>query len=199
MNLYANLDMRFVSLTLITILFCSVVGQGFTFEFNWEIDETPEGSESATVVEPVQVVVLDEAVAVPSYSASLALMRKYSVHLTPEWSQAHAYRLLQTFESIPKLTNNSYEESPNIPASVWRLINRYLLNGISIEYHVGFTEIVRFEIVDESKFDLNADGEVNILDLVIVANAIGESDSKADVNGDGVVNILDLVQIENHI
>ena len=68
MNLYANLDMRFVSLTLITILFCSVVGQGFAFEFNWEIDETPEGSESATVVEPVQVVVLDEAVAVPSYT-----------------------------------------------------------------------------------------------------------------------------------
>ena len=44
-----------------------------------------------------------------------------------------------------------------------------------------------------------ADGEVNILDLVIVANAIGESDSEADVNGDGVVNILDLVQIANHL
>ena len=39
--------------------------------------------------------------------------------------------------------------------------------------------------------DLNGDGVVNILDLVIVANAFGESEP--DLNGDGVVNILDLV------
>ena len=41
--------------------------------------------------------------------------------------------------------------------------------------------------------DLNGDGVVNILDLVIVANAFGESEP--DLNGDGVVNILDLVII----
>ena len=29
---------------------------------------------------------------------------------------------------------------------------------------VDFTEIVRFEVTDESQFDLNGDGEVNILD-----------------------------------
>ena len=39
--------------------------------------------------------------------------------------------------------------------------------------------------------DLNDDGVVNILDLVIIANAFGESEP--DLNGDGVVNILDLV------
>ena len=43
--------------------------------------------------------------------------------------------------------------------------------------------------------DVNGDGIVNILDLVIVANALGESDSVADVNADGVVNILDLVLV----
>ena len=183
-------------------------------------------------VAPVQVVLLDEAVAVPSYSASLALMRKYSVHLGPEWSARHAYRLLQTFESIPQLTNNSYEESPILPASVWQLTSRHLLNDIEIEYRgeeriVTVSEaafvhatpllaeidgvrgryfskrlhraVVRFEILDASKFDLNSDGEVNILDLVLVAQALGESDSEADVNGDGTVNILDLVQIVNHI
>ena len=39
--------------------------------------------------------------------------------------------------------------------------------------------------------DVNADGVVNIQDLVVVANAFGEA--KPDLNGDGVVNIQDLV------
>ena len=43
--------------------------------------------------------------------------------------------------------------------------------------------------------DVNEDGVVNILDLVVVANAFGESDP--DVNGDGTVNILDLVIVAN--
>ncbi|MCY3743639.1 MAG: leucine-rich repeat domain-containing protein [Candidatus Poribacteria bacterium] len=42
-----------------------------------------------------------------------------------------------------------------------------------------------------NRADLNSDGTVNILDLVIVANALGENEP--DLNGDGVVNILDLV------
>ena len=43
--------------------------------------------------------------------------------------------------------------------------------------------------------DLNNDGIVNILDLVIVANAFGKA--APDLNGDGVVNILDLVIVAN--
>ncbi|MDE0467006.1 MAG: leucine-rich repeat domain-containing protein [Candidatus Poribacteria bacterium] len=43
--------------------------------------------------------------------------------------------------------------------------------------------------------DVNEDGVVNILDLVVVANAFGETDP--DINGDGVVNVLDLVSVAN--
>ena len=43
--------------------------------------------------------------------------------------------------------------------------------------------------------DVNADGTVNVLDLVIMANALGEAEP--DLNGDGVVNIQDLVIVAN--
>ena len=43
--------------------------------------------------------------------------------------------------------------------------------------------------------DLNRDGIVNVLDLVIIANAFGKD--APDVNGDGTVNVLDLVAVAN--
>ena len=43
--------------------------------------------------------------------------------------------------------------------------------------------------------DVNGDGVVNILDLVVVANALGKAEP--DLNGDGIVNILDLVIVAN--
>ena len=44
--------------------------------------------------------------------------------------------------------------------------------------------------------DVNGDGQVNVLDLVQIANALGKS--APDPNGDGVVNILDLVFVAQH-
>ncbi len=43
--------------------------------------------------------------------------------------------------------------------------------------------------------DVNVDGFVNVLDLVVVANAFGKAEP--DLNGDGVVNIQDLVIVAN--
>ena len=46
--------------------------------------------------------------------------------------------------------------------------------------------------------DINADGVVNIQDLVLVAARLGETwEGAEDVNNDGIVNILDLVLIAN--
>ena len=51
-------------------------------------------------------------------------------------------------------------------------------------------------------WDVNGDGGVNILDLVLVAQHLGQPisiNSRADVNGDGTVNILDLVLVAQHL
>ncbi len=49
-------------------------------------------------------------------------------------------------------------------------------------------------------WDLNADGIINILDLVSVSNQFGKSGEGliGDVNEDGTVNILDLVQVASY-
>ena len=51
-------------------------------------------------------------------------------------------------------------------------------------------------------WDVNGDGRVNILDIVLVAQNIGQPvsvNSRVDVNGDGTVNILDLVLVAQHL
>ena len=47
--------------------------------------------------------------------------------------------------------------------------------------------------------DVNGDGVVNILDLILVAQAIGTEKSEPDVNGDGVINVFDLVMVAGAI
>jgi len=53
--------------------------------------------------------------------------------------------------------------------------------------------------------DLNADGVINVLDVVILVNGILGSDlsdsefAAGDVNGDGILNVLDVVLVVNLI
>ena len=61
-------------------------------------------------------------------------------------------------------------------------------------------ELTTNTMIEPVPWDLNADGTVNILDLVAVANQLGESGEglSGDVNMDGEVNILDLVQVASY-
>ena len=49
--------------------------------------------------------------------------------------------------------------------------------------------------------DINLDGIVNILDIVLVVNIVLDSgqNSSADLNFDGIVNILDVILLVNII
>ena len=121
----------------LVVLVFAIASQGEAYTYHWEIDETPQGAESASLIEPVQVVLLDEVVEVASHSASLQLLEKYSVHLGTEWNANHAYSLLRTFESIPQAMNYPYDEEPTVPSSVWMLSDRHIQNDIAVEIRDG--------------------------------------------------------------
>ncbi len=67
----------------------------------------------------------------------------------------------------------------------------------SIQEGQSWEQTWNIDIGMEVVGDVNGDEMVNVLDLVIVANAIGKTEP--DVNGDGIVNVLDLVQVANQI
>ena len=75
------------------------------------------------------------------------------------------------------------------------------LSDVLLTNSAGETFVPRIENgeITEStglKEDVNADGTVNIADLVLVAGALGKTGQHAaDVNGDGQVNIADLVLV----
>lgn len=89
------------------------------------------------MVQPVQVLFLDEPIQVVPHSASLRLMQQYSVLLGTEWNEAQAYRLFQTFESIPQKKNYLTEETPRVPPSLWQLTDQHIQNDIEIRIQDG--------------------------------------------------------------
>ena len=56
-------------------------------------------------------------------------------------------------------------------------------------------EIIINPIIIEKSYDVNGDGEVNILDLTLVAQNFGQSNPQADANEDGTIGIFDLIAV----
>ena len=71
--------------------------------------------------------------------------------------------------------------------SVWPIYHDYALKELF------------FDVQNNSQIlgDLNVDGLVNILDVVMLVNVIlqGESNLFADINFDGEINVIDIVQL----
>ena len=130
---------RFACLSSITLLL-TLISSGHAlaqFTYTWKTDTTYEGTESTTRVQPVQVMFLHQPIQVVPHSSSLRLMQKYSVLLGTEWNAEQAYRLLQTFESVPQLSNDPYKETLEVPSSLWQLTDQHIQNDIEIRIQDG--------------------------------------------------------------
>ena len=57
-------------------------------------------------------------------------------------------------------------------------------------------------VESQPTWDVNADGQVSVLDLILVAQRLGETasaNSEVDVNDDGVISILDLILVAQYL
>ena len=69
-------------------------------------------------------------------------------------------------------------------------------SGYRLSYSVNLTPVVATHTSLTAE-DVNRDGQVDILDLIVVASSIGaaQPNLRADVNDDGIIDVLDLVAI----
>ena len=95
---------------------------------------------------------------------------------------------LSSLEGLDNLIYLDVKGNPLSYQSIHTHIPILQSRGISVEFDSQAQER------PQTIADINNDGVVNILDLVLIASSFGQSgQSNADVNGDRVVNILDLV------
>ncbi len=59
--------------------------------------------------------------------------------------------------------------------------------------------IVINPIIVQSSLDVNADDQVDLLDLTLVAQNFGQTNSQADINNDGTVDIIDLIAVAQNL
>ena len=120
---------------LLTLIFSGHALAQFTYQ--WKTDTTYEGVDKATLVQPVQVMFLQQPIQIVPHSSSLRLMQEYSVLLGTEWSDGQTYRLLQTFDSIPQLRNYFSDKTPRVSSSLWQLTDQHIQNDIEIRIQDG--------------------------------------------------------------
>ena len=94
----------------------------------------------------------------------------------------------------------SLQKHPDRRSSHSKTFNSPQLQGEPIP--VGLPEILITIEGQLTTGDVNRDGQVSILDMVLVARQFGNtvpSDSAVDINGDGVVNVLDLILVSQNM
>lgn len=104
-------------------------------------------------------------------------------------------------------SNNEFDVS-NINLSSGNInIDSFFDGNQALVFNTNYNEIISNQIdftinINQMLIgDLNADGLINVVDVILIVNIALENgfDSLADINEDGIVNIFDIVQIINVI
>jgi len=158
--------------------------------------------------EPDDIHAYRNLMALPSMTHLFALPEKSHIKESSLYDniffQRHAVREYTGVSGIDKFDETDFgndDDAANLAVSdhrpVWAV---FRIDGVA-EDSAETLALDEVPALDEApREDVNNDGRVNIQDLVLIANAFGQSvDSNAaqnpDVNADGTVNVLDLVKV----
>ena len=124
-----------------------------TFVYHWEEDQSTAGYDyAAHVNQPVVVEFLGDPIEVSDSSSAIRLNRNYSILLVDSesgnWTQEHAYRLLETMKTIPQDDRLSFEADARKP-SRWLITSEHLENDIRI---TGGSGTDRTVLISEAAF-----------------------------------------------
>ena len=142
----------------------------------------------------LRATVLNQGLGEPTSSATLDYYRSSDVHISTSdrWVGDDSVSELDTDETGKESINLTAPNNPGIyyyGACVSEVTNESNRNN-------NCSAAVAITVRNLQTVDVNADGVVNIQDLVLVASNFGETGANAaDVNGDSVVNIIDLTLV----
>ena len=108
-----------------------------SFVYHWEADQTTAGYEyAAHVNKPVEIDLFDQPIALADESSAIQLLHDYNIRLVDpplgDWTQEHAYRLLQTMKSIPRPKRDPYDRQ-NLAPSDWILTSDHVAHDIRVD------------------------------------------------------------------
>ena len=127
-----------IASTLTTISFVLLVSIAYAdFEFEWISNETHQGQETATPVEPLEINILGKEVEVFDDSFALKLHDLYNVYLDNySWTNEYSYALLNAFEQIPLPYWDTLERS------MWYIIDVEIDNDVLILNNGDVTSVL---------------------------------------------------------
>ena len=135
-----------------------------TFVYHWEEDQSTAGYDyAAHVNQPLVVEFLGEPIEVSDSTSAIRLSRDYSILLADSesgnWTQEHAYRLLETMKTIPQDDRPSFDAESRRP-SRWLITSEHVENDIRI---TGGTGTDRTVLISEEAF-VNASPRVALIE-----------------------------------
>lgn len=138
-----------------------------------------------------------------NYVKSFARMQRdhsYTITETPERLEIYKARGILPENALwhPTLLHSPELQKRLAVFKEWQRLSPQINLESDVPYQPSWVDLYLMPTI-YIRGDVNRDGIVNILDLVLVANHLGTKDSRYDLNYDFVVDILDLVIVSQEM